>query len=276
MATPAVEGVVVPALRAVLHRVRIAAERSGRRADDVRVVAVSKTKPMALIDQLYAVGHRCFGENYVQEIIEKAPQLPEDIEWHFVGHLQSNKAKALLTAVPHLAMVQGVDTEKVANNLDRVVLSIGRKPLKVMVQVNTSGEAYGGELPLSRSVIREEIHQIELFASLPRLRRGSLTTKSGLNPSECVEFVKHVRLGCPNLIFSGLMTIGMPDYTSTPENFKTLLNCRAEVCKALEITESQCELSMGMSGDFEQAIEMGSTSVRIGTTIFGTRDYSKK
>ncbi|XP_047975713.1 pyridoxal phosphate homeostasis protein-like [Salvia hispanica] len=192
MATPAVEGVVVPALRAVLHRVRIAAERSGRRADDVRVVAVSKTKPLSLIDQLYAVGHRCFGENYVQEIIEKAPQLPEDIEWHFVGHLQSNKAKALLTAVPHLAMVQGVDTEKITS------------------------------------------------------------------------------------VFSGLMTIGMPDYTSTPENFKTLLNCRAEVCKALEITESQCELSMGMSGDFEQAIEMGSTSVRIGTTIFGPRDYSKK
>ncbi|XP_057765610.1 uncharacterized protein LOC130986271 isoform X2 [Salvia miltiorrhiza] len=242
MATPAVEGAAVTALRAVLHRVQIAAERSGRRANDVRVVAVSKTKPLALIDQLYGVGHRCFGENYVQEIIEKAPQLPEDIEWHFVGHLQSNKAKALLTAVPHLAMVQGVDNEKVANNLDRVVSSIGRKPLKVLVQVNTSGEV----------------------------------SKSGLNPSECVEFVKHVKLGCPNLVFSGLMTIGMPDYTSTPENFKTLLNCRAEVCKALGIIESQCELSMGMSGDFEQAIEMGSTSVRIGTTIFGPRDYSKK
>ncbi|KAH6768031.1 putative pyridoxal phosphate-dependent enzyme [Perilla frutescens var. frutescens] len=242
MATPAVEGAAVVALRAVLQRVRLAAEKSGRRADDVRVVAVSKTKPLALIDQLYGVGHRCFGENYVQEIVDKAPQLPEDIEWHFVGHLQSNKAKALLTAVPNLAMVEGVDNEKVANNLDRAVSNIGREPLKVLVQVNTSGEV----------------------------------SKSGVNPSECVDLVKHVKLDCPNLVFSGLMTIGMPDYTSTPENFKSLLSCRAEVCKALGITESQCELSMGMSGDFEQAIEMGSTNVRIGSTIFGPRDYSKK
>ncbi|KAH6778531.1 putative pyridoxal phosphate-dependent enzyme [Perilla frutescens var. hirtella] len=242
MATPAVEGAAVVALRAVLQRVRLAAEKSGRRADDVRVVAVSKTKPLALIDQLYGVGHRCFGENYVQEIVDKAPQLPEDIEWHFVGHLQSNKAKALLTAVPNLAMVEGVDNEKVANNLDRAVSNIGREPLKVLVQVNTSGEV----------------------------------SKSGVNPSECVDLVKHVKLDCPNLVFSGLMTIGMPDYTSTPDNFKSLLSCRAEVCKALGITESQCELSMGMSGDFEQAIEMGSTNVRIGSTIFGPRDYSKK
>lgn len=75
MAAPAVEGVAATALRTVLHRVRLAAERSGRGADDVRVVAVSKTKPISLIDQLYNVGHRCFGENYVQEIIEKAPQV---------------------------------------------------------------------------------------------------------------------------------------------------------------------------------------------------------
>ncbi|KAL0443352.1 UNVERIFIED_CONTAM: Pyridoxal phosphate homeostasis protein [Sesamum latifolium] len=242
MAAPALEGAAVTALRAVLHRVRLAAERSGRRADDVRVVAVSKTKPVSLIDQVYDAGHRCFGENYVQEIIDKAPQLPEDIEWHFIGHLQSNKAKALLTAVPNLAMVEGVDNEKVANNLDRVVSNMGRQPLKVLVQVNTSGEV----------------------------------SKSGISPSQCVDLVKHVKLGCPNLEFAGLMTIGMPDYTSTPENFKTLLNCRAEVCKALGMAESQCELSMGMSGDFEQAIEMGSTNVRIGSTIFGPRDYSKK
>ncbi|KAL7130928.1 hypothetical protein ABFS83_13G165200 [Erythranthe nasuta] len=242
MAAPAVEGATVTALRAVLHRVRLAAERSGRRADDVRVVAVGKTKPASLIDQLYDAGHRRFGENYVQEIIEKAPQLPEDIQWHFIGHLQSNKVKALLTAVPNLTMVEGVDNEKVANNLDRVVSNIGRQPLKVLVQVNTSGEV----------------------------------SKSGVDPSECLDLVKHVKLGCPNLEFSGLMTIGMPDYTSTPENFKTLYNCRAEVCKALGLIESQCELSMGMSGDFEKAIEMGSTSVRIGSTIFGPRDYSKK
>ncbi|CAL5357818.1 unnamed protein product [Camellia sinensis] len=96
MAATAVKGAASTALRAVLHRVRQAPERSGRIADDVRVVAVSKTKPISLIRQVYDSGHRCFGENYVQEIIEKAPQLPEDIEWHFVGHLQSNKVKSLL------------------------------------------------------------------------------------------------------------------------------------------------------------------------------------
>ncbi|XP_021905957.1 pyridoxal phosphate homeostasis protein-like [Carica papaya] len=244
MAAPAVEGVAVgaAALRSVLLRVRQAAQRAGTQPERVRVVAVSKTKPVSLIRQIYDAGHRRFGENYVQEIVDKAPQLPEDIEWHYVGHLQSNKAKILLTGVPNLAMVEGVDNAKVATHLDRAVSNLGRKPLKVLVQVNTSGEA----------------------------------SKSGVDPSDCVELAKYVKLQCPNLDFSGLMTIGMPDYSSTPENFRTLSNCRAEVCKALGMAVDQCELSMGMSGDFEQAIEMGSTNVRIGSTIFGPREYPKK
>ncbi|XP_077250929.1 uncharacterized protein LOC143890221 [Tasmannia lanceolata] len=242
MAAPAMEGVAVTALRSVLYRVHRAAERSGRNWDGIRVVGVSKTKPISLIQQVYDAGHRCFGENYVQEFIDKAPQLPGDIEWHFVGHLQTNKAKTLLAAVPNLDMVESVDNAKIANHLDRAVASIGRKPLKVLVQVNTSGEE----------------------------------SKAGVEPSGCVELAKHVKLGCPNLVFSGLMTIGMPDYSSTPENFKTLSNCRMEVCKALGIAEDQCELSMGMSGDFEKAIEMGSTNVRVGSTIFGAREYPKK
>ncbi|XP_024023210.1 pyridoxal phosphate homeostasis protein [Morus notabilis] len=243
MATSAaMDGVAAAALRSVLHRVNQAAECSGRGSQTIRVVAVSKTKPVSLISQVYDAGHRCFGENYVQEIVEKAPQLPEDIEWHFIGNLQSNKVKMLLTGVPNLAMVESVDDEKIANQLNRFVGSMGRKPLKVLVQVNTSGEE----------------------------------SKSGVEPSECVELAKHVSLGCPNLEFCGLMTIGMLDYTSTPENFKTLANCRSEVCKALGIAEEQCELSMGMSGDFELAIEMGSTNVRIGSTIFGPREYPKK
>ncbi|KAH9622379.1 hypothetical protein KSS87_013640 [Heliosperma pusillum] len=200
------EGVAVTALRSVTKRVFQAAEKAGRDANRVRVVA-----------------------------------LPEDIEWHFIGHLQTNKVKSLLATVPHLAMVEGVDSAKLASHLDRAVSAIGRKPLKVLVQVNTSGE----------------------------------TTKSGVEPPACLDLVKHVKLGCPNLEFCGLMTIGMPDYTSTPENFKTLSSCRATVCKALGIAEDKCELSMGMSGDFEKAIEMGSTNVRIGSTIFGPREYPK-
>ncbi|XP_054797986.1 uncharacterized protein LOC129303020 [Prosopis cineraria] len=242
MAAPMAEGAAVAAFRSVMHRVRQAAERTCYQTERIRVVAVSKTKPISLIRQLYDVGHRCFGENYVQEIIEKAPQLPQDIEWHFIGHLQSNKVKSLLGGVPHLDMVEGVDNQKVANHLDRMVSTLGRNPLKVMVQVNTSGEA----------------------------------SKSGIDPSNCVELAKHVKFNCPNLVLSGLMTIGMPDYSSTPENFQTLSHCRSEVCKALGMTEEQCELSMGMSGDFELAIEMGSTNVRIGSIIFGPREYTKK
>ncbi|GAB2245251.1 hypothetical protein Droror1_Dr00000744 [Drosera rotundifolia] len=114
----------------------------------------------------------------------------------------------------------GCSLEELANHLDRAISSMERKPLKVLVQVNTSGE----------------------------------TSKSGVDPSDCVALAKHVKLDCPNLEFCGLMTIGMPEYTSTPENFKTLLNCRTAVCKALEIPEEHCELSMGLSGDFGLAV----------------------
>ncbi|OWM85572.1 hypothetical protein CDL15_Pgr028995 [Punica granatum] len=215
------------ALRSVLHRVHQVSGRCGRAPHQIRVVAVSKTKPVSLIRQVYDAGHRCFGENYVQELVEKAPQLPEDIEWHFIGNLQSNKVKPLLTGVPNLAYVEGIDDEKIANRLNTVVASIGRKPLKVFVQVNTSGEE----------------------------------SKFGVEPSACVELAKHVSLNCPNLEFCGLMTIGMLDYSSTPENFMTLANCRTEICKALGIPEEKCELSMGMSGDFEQA-ELFCSTVR--------------
>ncbi|XP_004486181.1 uncharacterized protein [Cicer arietinum] len=229
-------------LKAVLERVHHSADRSGRDVNNIRVVAASKTKSVSSLRQVYDAGHRCFGENYVQEIIEKAPQLPEDIEWHFIGNLQSNKVKPLLAGVPNLAYVETVDDEKIANLLERAVAKIGRKPLKVFVEVNTSGE----------------------------------TSKFGVEPAVCVDLAKHIVTNCPNLEFCGLMTIGMPDYSSTPENFKTLSNCRSEVCAALGISEAQCELSMGMTGDFERAIEMGSTTVRIGTAIFGRREYPPK
>ncbi|PKA57530.1 hypothetical protein AXF42_Ash020074 [Apostasia shenzhenica] len=242
MAAPAMEGAAGTALRSVLSKVQMALDRSGRSPEQVRVVAVSKTKPVSAIRQLYDAGHRVFGENYVQELLEKAPQLPADIEWHFIGNLQSNKVKALLAGVSNLDMVESVDDEKIATHLDRAVANLGRKALKVLVQVNTSGEE----------------------------------SKHGVEPSGCVELAKHVMLGCPNLVFAGLMTIGMLDYSSTPENFKTLCKCRTEVCDALSIPEEQCELSMGMSADFEQAIEMKSTNVRVGSAIFGPREYPKK
>ena len=226
----------------VAARVAAAAVRTGRQAANVRLVAVGKTKPASQLRECYDAGHRTFGENYVQELVEKAPQMPDDTLWHFIGHLQSNKCNQLFRACPHLAMLETVDSVKLANKLNSTLPETRVEPLRVLVQVNTSGEE----------------------------------SKYGVEPDACTALAKHIYDSCPRLRFSGLMTIGMPDYTSKPENFETLRRCREEVCEALGIEESACELSMGMSGDFEAAIEMGSTNVRVGSTIFGARDYSKK
>jgi len=214
-----------------------------------RLVAVSKTKPVEQLKEVYDAGHKIFGENYVQEILEKAPKLPSDIRWHFVGHIQSNKAKALVQGIPNLAVVETVDSKKLADKLNAAVEQCKslreERLLDVMVQVNTSGEE----------------------------------SKYGVAPGEnVVDLAKHIRDNCKQLKLIGLMTIGMPDYTSRPENFERLKEERKRVCEALGLGddyEQALELSMGMSGDFENAIAMGSTNVRVGSTIFGARDYSK-
>ncbi|XP_075477660.1 uncharacterized protein LOC142518737 [Primulina tabacum] len=120
------------ALRSVLQRVNNASDLSGRASDRIRVVAMSKTKPVPLIRQVYDAGHRHFGENYVQELVEKAHQLPDDIEWHFIGNLQSNKVKPLLNGVPNLSMVETVDDEKV-NKYYLVFFVPEREPYKWQV-----------------------------------------------------------------------------------------------------------------------------------------------
>jgi uncharacterized pyridoxal phosphate-containing UPF0001 family protein len=96
-------------------------------------------------------------------------------------------------------------------------------------------------------------------------------SKFGVEPKDCLPLARHIRDECSNLAFRGLMTIGMPDYTSRPENFQSLAACRDEVCAALGLETKDVELSMGMSGDYESAIEMGSDNVRVGSTIFGAR-----
>lgn len=236
------ESAVADALRDVAQRVQDASSKAGH-AKPARLVAVSKTKPAEAVKEAYDAGHRTFGENYVQELLDKAPELPSDIQWHFIGHLQSNKVKALVEGVPNLAMVETVDSAKLADRLDRCVAAAGRaEPLAVAVQVNTSGEE----------------------------------SKYGVEPSEVVALAAHVAKSCPHLRLAGLMTIGMPDYSSRPENFECLSKCRDEAAAALGLSPGDLELSMGMSGDFEAAIAMGSTNVRVGSTIFGARDYSKK
>ena len=200
---------------------------------EVLLVAVSKLKPASDIQLLYdATGHRHYGENYVQELIEKASSLPKDIQWHFIGGLQSNKCKQLASSVENL-VVETLDTEKKANELSK-----GRStPLSVFIQVNTSGE----------------------------------DSKSGIAPEEAINLAKHV-LTCENLDLKGVMTIGAiaasKDHASENEDFKKLKEVRDALQKELGV---QLKLSMGMSEDFEDAVTAGSDQVRVGSAIFGAR-----
>ncbi|CAD2220819.1 alanine racemase [Angomonas deanei] len=209
----------------------------------VQLVAVSKTKSPACLKALYDLGHRVFGENYVQELCEKAPELPADMEWRFIGHLQSNKVKELLSTVPNLSCIETVDSAKLSDKInDGCERYREGRPIQVLIQVNTSGEE----------------------------------SKSGIEPAAVTELATHIHTKCDKLILQGLMTIGMPDYSSKPENFECLVKCREEVAKALALEPDTLQLSMGMSGDYVNAIKMGSTSVRVGSSLFGQRFYPPK
>ncbi|KAJ1396357.1 hypothetical protein B484DRAFT_458910 [Ochromonadaceae sp. CCMP2298] len=224
------------------RRAVAAAEKASRAPESVRLVCVSKTKPAEAIQQLYDAGYRHFGENYFQELVEKAALLPSDIEWHFIGHLQSSKAAKLVKEVPGLAAIETVDTAKLAGKLNNACAAAERSPLSVFLQVDTSGE----------------------------------DTKSGVSPGpELMELVAYIKEQCPLLNIAGLMTIGAPGDFSC---FDRLVEAREEVAAALTIDGEKplLELSMGMSGDFEAAIERGATSVRVGSTIFGARLYPSK
>jgi PLP dependent protein len=204
-----------------------------------RVVAVSKRKPVEMVRELYEHGHRHFGENYVGELVDKASQLPDDVAWHFIGTLQRNKVKALVSGVPNLFCVESVDTERLASRLDAACASEGRAaPLRVYLQVNTSSEPQ----------------------------------KGGCEPDKVVELARHVSGTCKHLQLAGLMTIGR---SGVEADMDALVASRRAVCEALGWREAQLELSMGMSADFELAATRGSTSVRVGTSIFGPREDPK-
>ena len=229
------------ALHTVSKRIQKVSTECGR-TEVPRLVAVGKTKPLEAIKEAYDAGQRHFGENYVQELVKKSESLTEpDIKWHFIGPLQSNKAK-MLVRVKDLAVVETIDRKKIADAVNKAATAGGKEGLRVMVQVNTSGEE----------------------------------TKSGCRPNEAVTLSQYVVENCPALTLTGLMTIGKPETSEKPEAFQLLRDIRKEVAQSLGKKEEDLELSMGMSGDFEAAIRMGSTSVRVGSTIFGERDYSKK
>ncbi len=219
-------------LAAVHRRIRAAAEAAGRQADEVALLAVSKTKPAGDIVMAYREGQRQFGENYLQDALPKIEALAElAIEWHFIGRLQSNKAAEISR---HFAWVHGIDQYKHAVRLSDH-RPMQAPPLQVCIQVNLSGES----------------------------------TKGGVQPAE-LPALAHVVAGLPRLRLRGLMTLPSPttDLAAQHAVFAQLRELLEDLQRrGLELDT----LSMGMSADMEAAIAEGSTMVRIGTDIFGAR-----
>ena len=260
-ATPARTSALLANLSAVTARISAAAAKAANPSKTVRLVAVSKLKPasdaLALHQAPAPVSQAHFGENYIQELLEKSRLLPPTIKWHFIGGLQSNKCVMLARDVRGLWAVESVDTEKKAGLLDkgwreRDIAKLGRQDddgadgrLRVYVQVNTSGEE----------------------------------NKAGIEPAAAAGLCSFIREKCPRLKLQGVMTIGAiarsRDTTAENENedFVCLRETRDRIVQELGLTgaEAELELSMGMSSDFEGAIALGSDQVRVGTTIFGDR-----
>jgi len=231
---------IASTLESVRSKIQSVCKASKRPIGDVDLIAVSKTKPLELLKVAYENNQRIFGENYVQELIGKAQEMPSDVMWHFIGTLQSNKANSLVkSVVPHVhsLTIETVTSMKLANKLNNAMKDFEGKKLDIFVQVNTSGEE----------------------------------SKGGVSPNDVVSMCSEINDSCENLNLKGLMTIGaIGDLTC----FEILVKCRDSV--ASELGRIDICLSMGMSGDFEDAIKQGATHVRVGSTIFGARDYTDK
>ncbi|HCC55137.1 MAG TPA: YggS family pyridoxal phosphate-dependent enzyme [Desulfobulbaceae bacterium] len=216
-------------------RIRAAAERVGRDPFSVRLVAVSKHQPLAAIREAMAAGQVIFGENYLQEAEDKAAALGQGLSWHCIGHLQSNKARL---AAEVFTCIETIDRLKLAKALESRLVELD-KIMPILVQVNVGGEAQ----------------------------------KAGVAPQEAGRLCRELQQ-FPHLVLQGLMT--MPPMVENPEEsrgcFRQLRLLGEElVSRGLLGQHGPIELSMGMSGDFEVAIEEGATLVRVGTALFGER-----
>ena len=218
-------------LKIVESRMDGALKAAGRNAGEARLVAVSKTFPASCVQEAYDAGQRAFGENRVQELMEKTPQLPKDIEWHLIGHLQHNKVRH---AVEHASWIHSIDSLALLKRVVSIAGELGRAP-KLLLEVNISGEE----------------------------------SKFGLRREEVIPVLQQ----CPTPLCCGLMTVA--PFEATPDElhriFASLREAKDEAAKATGLALT--ELSMGMSGDFEIAIAEGATMVRVGSAIFGHRDY---
>lgn len=225
-------------LAQVRRKIELAAEKANRNADEIKLVAVSKTHPAEVLREAIAVGANVLGENKVQEAEGKIEEIGRfTAEWHLIGHLQSNKARK---AVELFDVIHTLDSLKLAERLERICIEEDRASLSVLVQVDLANEA----------------------------------TKSGVLKKDLPELVEFFKT-CERLKFDGLMII--PPYLEDLEKlrpfFKELRELRDELLKQNAFANQTGELSMGMSHDFEIAIEEGASIVRVGTAIFGERNY---
>lgn len=200
----------------------------------VKLVAVSKTHPAKKIQELYDLGQRVFGENKVQELLEKQPQLPKDIQWHLIGHLQTNKVKYI---IPFVDTIQSVHSEKLLREISRLAEKEGRT-VKVLLQVKIAEEEskYGLSFVEAKNIVED--YQNNRF---------------------------------PFIELDGLM--GMATFTDKQEQVKLEFLALKKLFDELSETVPLKTLSMGMSDDFLTAIACGSNSVRVGSAIFGSRQY---
>lgn len=223
-------------LEIVEKKICQACEKSGRRREEVTLIAVSKTKPIEDLKEAYAWGTRYFGENKVQEIMDKYPQMPGDVKWHMIGHLQRNKVKYIVDKV---AMIHSVDSLRLAETIQAEAAKHQMR-VPILLEVNVAEEE----------------------------------SKFGLSMEETLPLVKQIST-FPNLEIKGLMTIA--PYVEDPEENREVFSQLKELSVDIEEKNidnvNMCVLSMGMTGDYEVAIEEGSTMIRVGTGIFGSRNY---
>lgn len=226
-------------LENIKERIESSCKKVGRNPQTITLVGITKTVSPEIINIAYSLGLRHFGENKVQELISKIDKLPKDIHWHFVGHLQRNKVKYIADFI-HL--IHSVDSYELALEIDKQAKKC-KKQIPVLIQVNTSNEE----------------------------------SKYGVEPEMTLSITKQIA-ELENIKIVGLMTIGAlyNDPEMVRPCFKSLKNIFDKI-KMLNLKNVEMkELSMGMTNDFEIAIEEGATIIRIGTAIFGKRDYTNK
>lgn len=221
-------------LEEVREKIRQACQRSGRREEDVTLISVSKTKPVEMLKEAYEAGSRDFGENRVQEIMEKYGQMPEDVRWHMIGHLQKNKVRQVIDKA---VLIHSVDTVELAEQIGK---DAAKRDLTVdiLLEVNVAEEE-------SKFGFRTE----EVEAAVMKIK----------------EF--------PHVHIKGLMTIA-PFVSNSEDNrevFKKLYQLYVDIRSKNIDNVNMSVLSMGMTGDYEVAVEEGATMIRVGTGIFGAR-----